>query len=387
VTSPPDGSGQDRAPRRVSTLELFFDLVFVFTITQLTSLIASDGVTPAGALRALLVFGVLWWIYGGYVWLTNTRTPSSTPERILLLLGMAGFLVIGMAIPDAFSRRADGIAIGLGYLLVVAVHAGLYLRVNRNIVRVLPVNGGAAVLVIVAGITGGAAAYWLWATALALLVAAPYLLAPQARFRIGPAHFVERHSSVIIIALGESVADIGLGAAGHPLTAAAIVSAVLGLALAALLWWAYFGVSDDEEAEAAFNRTGEAGRSQLALTAYFYSYIPMLLGIVVLAAGIKVAMRHPASTLPYLPCLALASGVALYLAGDLMFRRAIGRPFSRYRAAAALGCLALWFTGVTAGSAAEIALLALVLAAALALEQRTGDSQTARPAAPGSVEP
>ena len=88
MTSPPAGSGQDRAPRRVSTLELFFDLVFVFTITQLTSLIASDGVTPAGALRALLVFGVLWWIYGGYVWLTNTRTPSSTPERILLLLGM-----------------------------------------------------------------------------------------------------------------------------------------------------------------------------------------------------------------------------------------------------------------------------------------------------------
>jgi low temperature requirement protein LtrA len=376
VTSPPPA---DEAPLRVSTLELFFDLVFVFTITQLTSLIAHDGVTVAGWLRALLVFGGLWWIYGGYVWLTNTRTPSRTPERVLLLLGMAGFLVIGMAIPDAFSRRTDGVALGLGYLLVVIVHGGLYLRVNRSILRVIPVNGGAAVLVILAGIAEGTAAYWLWAAALVLLVGAPFVLTPQTHFAIAPAHFVERHGSVLIIALGESVADIGLGADGQDLTAKLVISAVLGLALAALLWWTYFGVGDDERAEAAFTRTAAGERAQLALNAYFYSYIPVLLGIVVLAAGFKVAMQHPGTTLPYRPCLALAGGVALFLAGDVLFRHALGIAPLRYRLAAAVACPLLWITGVAIGSAVEIALLAVVLAAALILERG------ARPAT-GSVE-
>jgi low temperature requirement protein LtrA len=382
VTSPPpaepagaepaSAEPADGAPLRVSTLELFFDLVFVFTITQLTSLIAHDGVTAAGALRALLVFGVLWWIYGGYVWLTNTRTPARTPERILLLLGMAGFLIIGMGIPDAFSRRVDGVAVGLGYLLVVAVHGGLYLRVNRSILRVIPVNGGAAVLVILAGIISGIAAYWLWAAALALLVIAPFVLEPQTRFRIAPAHFVERHGAVLIIALGESVADIGLSSDDQRLTASLVICAVLGLALAALLWWTYFGVGDDERAEEAFSRAVEGARAQLALDAYFYSFIPVLLGIVTLAAGLKVALRHPGTTLPYGPCLALAGGVALFLAGDVLFRRAIGVSRGQwYRAAAAIACLATWITGVTVSSALEIALLAGLPAIALYIEPRS----------------
>src|SRR5262249_52029474 len=112
-------------PLRVSTLELFFDLVFVFTITQLTSMLARD-ISFAAAGRVLLIFGLLWWMYGGYAWLTNTRTPSRAPERLLLLLGMAGFLIIGLAIPHAFggggARGRDGLALGLGYLLVVVVH-------------------------------------------------------------------------------------------------------------------------------------------------------------------------------------------------------------------------------------------------------------------------
>jgi len=88
-------------PPRVSTLELFFDLVFVFAITQLTGILAAD-MTPTGALRVLLVFGVPWWMYAGYVWLTNARPPTRTPGRLLLLLGMAGFLIVGLALPRAF---------------------------------------------------------------------------------------------------------------------------------------------------------------------------------------------------------------------------------------------------------------------------------------------
>jgi low temperature requirement protein LtrA len=114
VTSQNGQAPEADLPHRVSTLELFFDLVFVFTITQLTSYLARD-VTLAAAGRVLLVFGLLWWMYGGYAWLTNTRTPSRAPERLLLLLGMAGFLVIGLSVPHAFgadgSHGSDGVAL------------------------------------------------------------------------------------------------------------------------------------------------------------------------------------------------------------------------------------------------------------------------------------
>ena len=132
-------TGAPDQPLRVSTLELFFDLVFVFTITQLTDML-SRNLAPGGALRVLLVFGVLWWMYAGYAWLTNARTPNQLPERLLMLLGMAGFLIIGLSIPHAFDRRGEAVALGLGYLLVVAVHGALYLRVNRNILRCGPMR-------------------------------------------------------------------------------------------------------------------------------------------------------------------------------------------------------------------------------------------------------
>jgi low temperature requirement protein LtrA len=378
MTSPswrPGQADQD-LPLRVSTLELFFDLVFVFTVTQLTGVLARD-LTPAGGLRVLLVFGVLWWMYGGYAWLTNARTPAELPERLLLLLGMAGFLVIGLAIPQAFTQRRDGIALGLGYLLVVAVHGALYLRLNRNILRVVPFNMASALLVIAAGATLGPAGDALWIAALAVQALSPLISHPQGRFSIQPAHFVERHGALIIVAFGESVADIGIGAAGHPVTAALITRSVLGLALAAALWWAYFGVGDDERAEQEMTRADPAARPGLALNAYFYAYIPMLLGIVTLAAGVKLAIGHSGSTLPYPACLALAGGVALYLAGDVAFRRALRIGTQRYRAAAAVAALAASAVGVTVSVAAEIALLTLIVAAALVVEQRS----TARPEA------
>ncbi len=147
-----DALGGGDAPLRVSTLELFFDLVFVFAITQLTGILSHE-VSVEDGFRVLLVFGALWWMYGGYVWLANARTPSRTTERLLMLAGMAGFLIMALAIPDAFGR--DGVALGIGYLIVVLVHGWLYQRVNRNIARVVPFNLVAALLVITAGIVEG----------------------------------------------------------------------------------------------------------------------------------------------------------------------------------------------------------------------------------------
>jgi low temperature requirement protein LtrA len=368
--------GTDGQPLRVSMLELFFDLVFVFTITQLTGTLSRDlspaAALPGGALRVLLIFGVLWWMYGGYAWLTNARTPGRLPERLLMLMGMAGFLVIGLAAGDAFARRGEAIALGLGYLLVVAVHGVLYLRVNRNILRVVPFNGASALLVLAAGMFGfpgghpALACYLLWIAAFAVQALSPLVIHPHGRFSIQPAHFTERHGALIIVVFGESVADIGSGSQGHPVTVALVTQAILGLALAAALWWAYFGVGDDERAEAALSRAAPEVRPALALQAYFYSYIPLLLGIVMLAAGVKRVIADAAASLSWPASLALAGGVAVYLAGDAAFRHVlrIGTQYSRLLAAAA--ALAASAVGATSSGTAEIALLTVIVAAALA---------------------
>jgi low temperature requirement protein LtrA len=365
-------SGADRPPDedqplRVSTLELFFDLVFAFAVTQLTGILARD-LTLTGALRVLLIFGALWWMYDAYVWLSNARTPAQTPERLLTLVGMAGFLVIGLAVPRAFGP--DDVALGLGYLLVVAVHTGLYYRVNRNIMRVAPFNVASALLIIGAGLVEGAPAYALWIAALAVQQLSPLVVQVRGRFAIRSDHFAERHGALLIIVLGESVADIGIGAAGHAVTVSLALSASLGLALAAAIWWSYFGVGDDERAERAMTGADPAARPGLALVAYFFAYIPMLLGIVTLAAGLKRAIVHAGATLPYPACLALAGGVSLYLAGNVAFRHSLRIGTQRYRAAAAAAALAASAVGVAVSVAGEIVLLTVIVAAALVAEQR-----------------
>jgi low temperature requirement protein LtrA len=360
-------AGEGEAPLRVSTLELFFDLVFVFAITQLTGILSHE-VTVEDGFRVLLIFGALWWMYGGYVWLANARTPSRTTERLLLLAGMAGFLIMALAIPDAFYR--DGVALGIGYLIVVLVHAWLYQRVNRNIARVVPFNLAAALLVIVAGVVKGPVGYVLWAVALALPVLSPLIVHPRGRFSIQPSHFTERHGALVIIVLGESVVDIGIGAEGHPVTVSLALSAVLGLALTAALWWAYFGAEDDERAERAMVAADPAARPALALAAYFYAYIPMLLGIVALASGVKQAIVNTGSTLPAGPCVAMGCGVALFLAGSAAFRHALRIGPGRYRLTAAALALAASWVGVSLSVAAEMAVLTVIVAAALAVESR-----------------
>ena len=359
-------------PLRVSTLELFFDLVFAFTLTQLSALLDDNRLSAASIAQALLVFGVLWWMYGGYAWLTNTRTPDRTPERLLLLVGMAGFLIVGLAIRNGFGhgRSADsGIILGLGYLVVVCVHGGLYYRVNRNIVRVLPVNLASALLVLVAGLTTGLADYLLWTAALAILVLSPLVVRVAGRFEIAPAHFAERHGALVIVALGESVASVGIGAAAQPLDAQTVLAAVLGLAVSAALWWVYFGGADDELGAQAMTQAPRSRRPELALSAYFYPHIPILLGVVGLAAGVKETIGH-AQSHPAAPALAIGAGAALFLAGEAAFRRVlrIGPVWPRLVTAGfALATAAL---GATVSIGAQLIVLLAGLVVLLAAESR-----------------
>ena len=367
-------------PLRVSTLELFFDLVFAFTLTQLSAQLADRGFSLAAAAQVLLVFGVLWWMYGGYAWLTNARAPDSTGTRLLLLLGMAGFLVVGLAIPRGFTAPqagGSGLALGLGYLLVVAVHSMLYYRVNRNIVRVVPFNVSSALLVIVAGLAGGGARYALWAAALAIQILGPMILPVAGRFEISPAHFVERHGALIIVALGESVAAVGIGAASLAVSVQLVTAVVLGLALSACLWWAYFGGGDDERAQDAMTGARPERRPGMALAGYFFAHAPMLLGVVTLAAGVKVTIGHATEPHPARQALALGVGVGLFLAGDAAFRQVmgIGRAWARYAAAAfAVATAAL---GAVVAVEAQLAVLTAALVAMLAAERRLGSGPPA----------
>jgi low temperature requirement protein LtrA len=264
------------------------------------------------------------------------------------------------------------VALGLGYLVVVCVHSALYLRVNRNIWRLLPFNLASPVLVIIAGLTPAPAAYALWVAALAIQVLGPVFVRLESRFEIQPAHFVERHGALMIVAFGESVADVGIGAEGRPVDGALALSATLGLALTAALWWAFFGTGDDDRAEETLTSAPPGRRPWLVLAAYFYAYIPMLLGVVATAAGLRGAVGHPGATLTAGPAIALAGGVTLFLAGDVAFRRVLGIGKSRYRMLAAVLALAAWPLAEAVGAAAGIALLTAVVAGALAAEGFAG---------------
>lgn len=357
--------GADDGPQRVTSLELFFDLVFVFTITQLSTLLTGE-LTPTGMLRILLIFGVAWWMYGGYAWLANTAVHHRIGQRLLLLSGMAGFLVVALATPRAFGP--DGVALGLGYLTVVCVHGALYAQANRNIFRVVPFNLTSAVLVIVAGLLDGPARYGAWAAAVAVQVLSPLLIRPGGRFDIRPAHFVERHSGLIIIALGESIVAIGIGLGRRPITWEVAGVALLGLAVSASLWWVFFGTGDDEHAEGVMTAAPPQARPRMALTGYFYAYIPILTGIVVFAAGIKRSIGHSAEAAPG-PSMAIGGGVALFLGGAAVFRRALRIGPMGSRLAAAGATLATTAIGALLAVAVQLLAIAGIIALMLAAEQ------------------
>jgi low temperature requirement protein LtrA len=349
----------------VSTLELFFDLVFVFTITQLSAVLAHD-LTWKGLLHVGLLLGVIFYMYGGYAWLTNAIPVDAAANRALLLAGMCGYFVMALAVPGVFD--GSGLTFGLAYLLVVLVHFWLFVHASGDaagaMLRLAPVNVTGGALVALGGALGGDAETVLWAVAFLLMWVAPRLIG-IGDFSVAPAHFVERHGLVVLIAIGESVVAIGIGAEALAVDAELVLVAVCGLLLSAALWWTYFG-GDDVRAERALAAMDQRPRAHAALAAFGWAHLALLLGIVCVAVGLKQATGHAYDTLAGAQALVLAGGVAIFLAGDVWFRRVLAIGTGPARAVGAVVALATIPLGTEVAAIAQVAALVVVVAVAAA---------------------
>jgi low temperature requirement protein LtrA len=336
--------GGDPIERRVTPLELFFDLVFVFALTQVTAFLA-DHLTWGGMLRGVALLAALWWAWGGYSWLTNAVPAEEViPARLVILAAMAAMLVASLAVPGAFGE--DGVLFGAAYFVVRFLQVLLYAlatggtpETRRAILRLSPGFLAAPALLVAAGFLDGLAQGALWAVALAIDYGAA-LVGGVSGFRIHAHHFAERHGLVVIIALGESIVAIGVGASGLALGIGVVAAAVLGIALAAALWWAYFDLVMLVAERRLSSAEGEE-RARLARDSYSYLHLPMVAGIIFVALGVKQTLAHVGDPLGTIPAVALCGGVALYLLGHNAFRLRDAGSVSVPRLAVAALCCAL----------------------------------------------
>jgi low temperature requirement protein LtrA len=359
-----------REEERVTPLELFFDLVFVLALTQCTALMA-DEPTWGGLAKGLLVLAVLWWSWVGYAWLTSVVDPEEGAVRLAIFAAMAALLVVALCVPDAFGDL--GLTFALAYAGVRAAHIALYVLASRDDPAMRKSVLGLAVstaigvgLLVGASFLDGLAQGALWAVAIGLDMLGPFLFGAEG-WKLVPGHFAERHGLIVIIALGESIVAIGVGAEAG-LTFGVGVAAVLGVGLAATLWWAYF----DVVALVATRRLEEAPagrvRNEMARDSYSFLHLPMVAGIVLVALGLKKTLEHVDEPLSTVPAAALVGGLALYLLAHVAFRERNVRTLSVRRLVTAVVLVALLPVAVELPALATLALVTAVMCALIAYE-------------------
>jgi low temperature requirement protein LtrA len=371
-------SRQDRTPRlraelrerdTVKPLELFFDLVFVLGFTQCTVLMAADP-TWVGIGHGMLVLAMLWWAWVCYAWLTSLVEPEEGSVRILMLGAMAGLLVVALCVPQAFGDRALGFAIAYG--VVRSGHILLYLLVSRDTpdIRhwVLKFALSTAVvigLLVGASFVSGGVQAALWVLAILLDWGVGFVGVQN--WRLVPAHFAERHNLVIIIALGESIVALGAGANLH-FDTLVVVAAVLGMGLAAALWWIYFDVvalvTERRLVQAAEGRE----RNALARDSYSYLHFPMVAGIVLGALGLEATLAHVAEPLDAVHAFALLGGTAIYLLAHVALRLRNAHTVNIHRLVLAVVLFALIAAAVNVDALVTIGAINVLLWTMIAYE-------------------
>ncbi|HET9253670.1 MAG TPA: low temperature requirement protein A [Pseudonocardiaceae bacterium] len=367
------------AEARVTPIELFFDLVFVFALTQITTLMAHD-LSVHGVVRGLLVLGLLWWGWAGYAWLCNVVVADEGAIRAVLFAVMAAMFLLALAIPEAFTDEPGGhdgpVVVALCYFAFRALHLVLFWIVGRQdpglrhqLIRWTPSVLGGTALLLVASQFSGAAQTGLWALAL-LADYGGTLLAGASGWRLrAPGHFAERHGLIIIVALGESIVAIGAGMSGVPISWAVVMASVLGLTVCATLWWAYFDVSA-VLGERALVAEPDAHRPRLARDGYTYLHLPMVAGIVLLALGLKKVLQHvtDGGHDEPLALAALYGGAAMYLLAHVGFKLRMLRTVTTARVAVAIALLALLPLATRLTPLVALALLGCVLVALIGYE-------------------
>ena len=318
----------------VTPRELFFDLVFVFAFTQVTTLLAHDP-TFAGIGRGVLVLVALWWPWTAYAWLTNTLDPEEGFVGAALLVALIAMFVAALAVPHAFGD--DGVLFGACFLVVVAMHLALYAlagRGNRDlfaaVMRLAPWTLVGATLILVAGFGfAEGARTWLWVAALACTYVGAGL-SGSTGWRVFPSHLAERYGLVIIIALGEAFVAIGIGATGIGLGLGEVVAAILALLVATSFWLAYFDFFSIRGAQTLTDLRGP-DRVALARDLYAYAHLPMIVGIVLFAFAMKTVLAHVGEELDSVAAFALCGGSALYLLTYSAVRSRVERRLSLSR--------------------------------------------------------
>jgi low temperature requirement protein LtrA len=359
-----------REGERVTPLELFFDLVFVLALTQCTSLMAEHP-TWQGLAQGMLVLGVLWWSWVGYAWLTSVVDPEEGAVRLVLFAAMAALLVVAICVPEAFDSLA--LEFALAYGVVRGAHIALFMLASRDDPALrrstVGLAGGTAIgvgLLLVASLLDGIGQAAVWSLALLLDMAEPFFFGSEG-WRLVPAHFAERHGLIIIIALGESIVAIGVGAEAH-LTAGIAAAAVLGIALAAALWWIYFDVVALVSARRLARAPEGRNRNELARDSYSYLHFVMVAGIVLVAVSLKKTLAHVGDPLAVVPAFDLLGGVALYLLGLVAFRLRHIRTVNRQRLGLAIALLALLPVAVEVSALASLAIVTVLLCGLIAYE-------------------
>jgi low temperature requirement protein LtrA len=324
---------------RVSPLELFFDLVFVLALTQCTALMA-DEPTWTGLAKGVAILGVMWWAWVGYTWLCSVVDPEEGSVRLVIFTAMAALLVVALAIPGAFGE--DALIFAIAYGIVRAMQVALLVIAGRDDEGLRHSSWGLAVSTAIGVGLLTAAAFAdaelqgaLWAIALVLDVGGP-LVIDSSGWRLMPEHFAERHGLIVIIALGESIVAIGVGAEVVGLTAGVVGAAVLGTAVAGALWWLYFDVVALVAARRLENAAPGKEQNEIARDSFSYLHFAMVAGIVLLALGLKKTLEHTDEALKWVPATALLGGTALYLLAHVAFRWRNIHTLNRQRLAMAL---------------------------------------------------
>jgi low temperature requirement protein LtrA len=356
---------------RVTPLELFFDLVFVFAITQVTGFMARDP-TWRGLGQGLLVLAALWWAWAAYSWLTNTVDPDEDVARISVFIVMAAMLIVSLAVPGAFG--ADALLFGCAYFVVRVMHVVLYWVAGQRdeglhsaVARLAPGAILGPSLLILASAFDGLAQSLVWLAALVIDYGG-VLVAGSSGWRLSPGHFAERHGLIVIIALGESIVAIGAGSvSGIKLGVAEVTAAVLAIGITAALWWAYFDVVA-LVAERKLTEASGAARNALARDSYSYLHLVMIAGIVLLALGIKKTLSDVHEPLATIPAVALCGGVATYLLGHIAFRLRNVGTLNRQRLVAACACAALIPLALNADAIVAICSVSAVCVGLIAYE-------------------